>query len=161
MNEGAVTINRDGLVLYSNSRFANMVDMPLEKVIGLSFNTFIAESSREKYNELICNSWEEDCKDEMELVGQNHRHVCCLLSCNTLELDEGTALSLILTDLTMLKNAENELKEKNEQLEAAHITTEKLNNELEDTVKFRTNELFLSREHFKYLANNIPPNYLD
>jgi two-component system phosphate regulon sensor histidine kinase PhoR len=31
-----------------------------------------------------------------------------------------------------------------------------LNDELEDTVKDRTNELFLSREHFKYLANNIP-----
>src|SRR3954471_18109171 len=38
MNEGAVTINRDGLILYCNSRFAEMVDMPLEKVIGMSFD---------------------------------------------------------------------------------------------------------------------------
>src|ERR1700760_4621906 len=35
MNEGAVTINREGIILYSNSRFADMVKMPLEKVIGL------------------------------------------------------------------------------------------------------------------------------
>src|ERR1700733_16169792 len=32
MNEGAVTLSRDGLILYSNSRFANMMGMPLEKV---------------------------------------------------------------------------------------------------------------------------------
>src|ERR1700754_2647016 len=40
MNEGAVTINREGLILYSNTKFAEMVSMPLEKVIGLSFSEF-------------------------------------------------------------------------------------------------------------------------
>jgi two-component system phosphate regulon sensor histidine kinase PhoR len=71
-------------------------------------------------------------------------------------LDEGTALSLILTDLSILKHTENQLKLKNDQLAAAHLATAKLNDELEDTVRSRTNELYLSREHFKYLANNIP-----
>jgi two-component system phosphate regulon sensor histidine kinase PhoR len=156
MNEGAVTINHEGLILYSNSRFANMVNMPLEKTIGLLFNTFISETSRETFNELINNAWEEDCKEEIQLTDRNKRLIPCLLSCNTLELDEGTALSLILTDLSLLKETEKQLKIKNLQLAAAHIATEKLNNELEDTVKERTNELFLSREHFKYLANNIP-----
>jgi two-component system CheB/CheR fusion protein len=47
MNEGAVTINREGLILYSNSRFANMVGMPLEKTIGLQFDLFIARESKE------------------------------------------------------------------------------------------------------------------
>ena len=60
MNEGAVTINRAGLVLYSNSRFADMVALPLEKVIGLSFKTFIPGESLEKFNELISKGWKED-----------------------------------------------------------------------------------------------------
>jgi two-component system phosphate regulon sensor histidine kinase PhoR len=156
MNEGAVTINREGIILYSNSRFADMVGLPLEKVIGLLFNTFIPQKSQEQFNKLVKYAWEKDCKEEIGLLNYNKQVICCLLSCNTLELDEGTALSLILTDLTLLKETENQLKIKNEQLEAAHIATEKLNAQLEDTVKERTNELFLSREHFKYLANNIP-----
>ena len=156
MNEGAVTINREGVILYSNSRFAAMVNLPLEKVIGLSFDTFIPEISREKFNELINNGWEQDCKEEIDLCSQRGQLISCLLSCNTLELDEGTALSLILTDLSILKETEKQLKIKNEQLAIAQFATEKLNNELEDTVQNRTNELFLSREHFKYLANNIP-----
>jgi two-component system phosphate regulon sensor histidine kinase PhoR len=156
MNEGAVTINREGLILYCNSRFADMIGMSLEKVIGLSFNTFIPPSHQNKFRELINHGWQEDCKEEIELLNCHRELVPSLLSCNTLELDEGLALSLILTDLTILKDAEKQLKIKNEQLADAHSATEKLNNELEDIVKYRTNELFLSREHFKHLANNIP-----
>ncbi|MGZ3873951.1 MAG: PAS domain-containing sensor histidine kinase [Mucilaginibacter sp.] len=156
MNEGAVTIDRDGTILYSNSRFANMVGMPLEKTIGLHFDAFISNESVNTYNLLISNAWEEDCKEEVLLVNNEQSLIPCILSCNTLELDEGTALSLILTDLSLLKETEKQLKIKNLQLAAAHLSAEKLNNELEDTVKARTNELFLSREHFKYLANNIP-----
>ncbi|MDP9046887.1 MAG: PAS domain S-box protein [Bacteroidota bacterium] len=156
MNEGAVTINRGGIILYSNSRFADMMNMPLEKVIGLPFNHFIPNRSKEKFDTLLKNAWEKDRKEEIELLGENGQIICCLLSCNTLELDEGIALSLILTDLTSLKEAEDQLKIKNEQLAAAQTATAMLNCQLEDTVKERTNELFLSREHFKYLANNIP-----
>lgn len=156
MNEGAVTLNRDGVILYSNSRFAAMVGMPLEKVIGASFKNFVPDQTRAKFVVMVNGAWENDCKDEISLINAENQEVPCLLSCNTIEMDSGTALSLILTDLSILKETENQLKEKNEQLKAAQLATEKLNNELEDTVKQRTNELLLSREHFKYLANNIP-----
>jgi two-component system phosphate regulon sensor histidine kinase PhoR len=156
MNEGAITINRAGTILYSNSRFASMVGIPLEKVIGVSFINFVPFSLRAKIVMLLNNAWNSDSKEEILLVNSEHQEISCLLSCNSLEMDEGTALSLILTDLTLLKETENQLKIKNEQLAAAQLATEKLNNQLEDTVKERTNELFLSREHFKYLANNIP-----
>jgi len=156
MNEGAVTVNREGLILYSNTKFARMVDMPLEKTIGLHFDDFVAKESKAIYDNIIADAWEEDHKEEIWLATAGGGLVPCLLSCNTLELDEGLALSLILTDLSILKEAEKQLKIKNLELVAAHLATEKLNNELEDTVKYRTNELFLSREHFKYLANNIP-----
>jgi len=156
MNEGAVTLNRFGIILYCNSRFAAMMNLPLEKVIGLNFETFIPEISEDKYNELIQKGWNEDCKGEILLTNRKFQLTPCLVSCTTLDLDEATALSLILTDLTSQKEAEWELKVKNEQLLIAQNAAEKLNNELEDTVRERTNDLLISREHFKLLANNIP-----
>ena len=156
MNEGAVTLNHDGIILYSNTRFASMVNVPLEKVLGLKFEAFIPIESKEKYTELINNGWEEDCKEEITLIGLDKKEIFCLLSCNALELDEGIALSLILTDLTIQKEVEQQLKLKNEQLEIAQNATKKLNDELEDTVRARTSELLISREHFRLLANNIP-----
>jgi len=155
MNEGAVTLNREGLILYSNSRFAAMIGVPLEKVLGLAFESFIPKEYKEKYTEIINNGWEEDYKEELCLL-TNNGEIPCLMSCNTLELDEGVALSLILTDLTIQKYTEKQLQHKNDQLEVAQNATRKLNDELEDTVKERTNELLISREHFRLLADNIP-----
>ncbi|WP_432327203.1 PAS domain-containing protein [Mucilaginibacter sp. P25] len=155
MNEGAVTLNGDGTILYSNSSFAAMVNEPLEKVIGLDFNAFVAEVSVEKYKQIIRDGWNADCKGEVLLSNRDGKLTPCLLSSTTLDLDEGTALSLILTDLTAQKETEWELKIKNDQLEEAQNIAERLNNDLEDTVRERTNDLLISREHFKLLANNI------
>jgi len=156
MNEGAITLNRERTILYSNSRFANMVGQPLEKVIGFPFDDFIPGEYKEKYAEIIHKGWDSECKEEIMLINQQHGYTPCLLSCATLELHEGIALSLILTDLTIQKNAEKQLKINNEQLIIAQDITVKLNNELEDTVKTRTADLLISREHFKLLSDNIP-----
>src|SRR6478736_3982351 len=41
MTEGAVTISKDNIILYSNSSFAYMVNTALENVIGVEFDHFI------------------------------------------------------------------------------------------------------------------------
>jgi two-component system CheB/CheR fusion protein len=71
-------------------------------------------------------------------------------------MDEGSAISIILTDLTDQKQAEQELKEKNKLLEEARLITAHMNEELEKQVRQRTHDLLVSREHFKFLADNIP-----
>jgi len=41
MNEGAVTLSKEGVIIYSNQRFADLVNEPIEHVIGSYFNNFI------------------------------------------------------------------------------------------------------------------------
>ncbi|WP_448699804.1 ATP-binding protein [Mucilaginibacter sp. AW1-3] len=156
MAEGAVTLNEDGIILYSNSRFARMLDTSLEKVIGATFSDFVNGDFKRQFDKLFDKGWQVDCKDEILLNTASDNVKPYLLSCTTLELDEGTALSIIVTDLSAQKETQQQLKIKNDQLEEARSATEKLNNELETSVKERTQELFASREHFKFLANNIP-----
>jgi two-component system CheB/CheR fusion protein len=156
MKEGAVTLNNKGIILYSNSRFAKMINMPLAKVIGLHFETLVPSEYWETFDNLIKKGWQSESKGEIYLISQNNELIPFLISLTTLELDEGIALSVILTDLTYQKNIQKELKLKNEELQLAHFNTEKLNYELEDKVKERTNELLMSRENFKFLADNIP-----
>ena len=156
MIEGAVTINEEGVILYSNSRFANMVQLPLTKIIGSPFKNYIDPQQQKEFEDLIEKGWKEECKGEMHLLQGENQSIPVLVSLTTLELDEGTALSLILTDLTSQKRIEKELREKNEMLEAANAFTEKLNNELEQRVLERTNELLTSKERFTFMANTIP-----
>lgn len=156
MKEGAVTLNEDGLILYSNSQFASMVNLPLPNVIGLSFESFIPEGEREEFTRLINEGWASDSKGELCLKNKDNDLVPFLLTLTSLELDEGKALSIILTDLTLHKETEKQLIQKNKELEEAQQAVTKINENLEELVKERTHELFVSREHFKFLADNIP-----
>jgi two-component system, OmpR family, phosphate regulon sensor histidine kinase PhoR len=156
MTEGAVTLNKDGIILYSNSRFASMMDLPLPKIIGAYFKSFVPPEFNEVIQIIINNGWKGESKGEIFLVSSKSKYIPFLVSSATLELDEGTALSLILTDLSVQKNTEKELKEKNDLLKSAQAFTDQLNNELEQKVNERTKELLTSREHFKFLANSIP-----
>ncbi len=156
MKEGAVTLNQDDVILYSNSQFASMVDLPLSEVIGVQFGSFIPEGCKSEFRKLMKNGWNSDSKGEILLKNNKDRIIPVLLSFTSLELDEGTSLSVILTDLSAQKEGESQLKTKNEQLEQARRDVAKMNEELEDMVKERTKDLSLSREYFQYLANNIP-----
>jgi two-component system CheB/CheR fusion protein len=156
MKEGAVTLNKDEIILYSNSQFASMVDLPLSKVIGVPFSQFVPDEFKDQFRKLIKKSWQSDSKGEISLKNKNNEWVPFLLSFTSLELDEGRSLSIILTDLSIQKETEKQLKFNNEQLEEARLEVATMNEELEHTVRSRTKDLYLSREYFKFLADNIP-----
>lgn len=46
MNEGALTLTTDKMILYANERFAAMVKCPLEQVLGSSFRRFLSVEDR-------------------------------------------------------------------------------------------------------------------
>jgi len=156
MKEGAVTLNTAGIILYSNSQFASMVNLPLAKVIGSCMSDFIPKESLSEYKRITEKGWQSDTKGEIFLRNKNNEVIPFLLSVTSLELDEGTALSVILTDLTIQKENEKQLQTKNRELDAARQRAHKLNEELEERVRARTKDLFLSREYFRCLADNIP-----
>lgn len=154
MNEGAVTLNREGLILYGNSRFASMVNQPLERVIGFNFADFVA-GDKAIFAHILNSSWEQDCKAEV-FIGSGENIMPCLLSCNAMDFDGGTALSLIITDLSIQKENQKQLEVQFDQLEEAQLLTQKLNDELEETVKERTKDLTISQDYLKLLTDNIP-----
>lgn len=156
MIEGAITMNHEGIILYCNTRFASMLNIPLENMIGSYFKKIIPRESKKAYENLICNGWKEETKAELSLASSDGKVIPFLVSATTLDLDEGTVLSLIFTDLTMQKETEKQLIEKNKQLENARQFAEELHDQLEQRVIERTDELLTSREYFKFLANNIP-----
>lgn len=130
MNEGAVTLNENGLILYCNSMFASMVDMPLSQVIGLPFGYFVAQDCQDLYQNMFREGWTEQRKVELTLNSHLDNVVPCLFSFTTLELDEGTSLSVILTDLTDQKETQQLLRLNNERLEKSNTALEISNNAL-------------------------------
>jgi signal transduction histidine kinase len=140
MNEGAITLNEEGVILYCNSMFASMVNMPLSKVVGRRFDYFIPDICREIYYDLFKNGWIEDSKSELSIVS-GERLVPCQLSVTTLQLDEGTSLSLILTDLSFQKEVQQLLKLNNERLEEINSELEISNHDLQQFASIASHDL--------------------
>src|ERR1039458_7970770 len=53
MNEGALTLTTDKLILYANQSFARMVKCPLEQVTGSSFRSFLSAEDRATLRPLL------------------------------------------------------------------------------------------------------------
>ena len=156
MKEGAVTLNPEGIILYSNSQFATLIDATLTEVIGQPITNFIPAKLHDLFKKIILKGWQSDSKGEIFFKNKKDELIPFQISVTTLELDSGPALIVILTDLTAQKETEKQLQLQNEQLEQARQKVAKMNEELENTVKERTRDLFMSREYFKFLADNIP-----
>jgi two-component system phosphate regulon sensor histidine kinase PhoR len=119
MNEGAVTLTKDGIIIYCNTRFAELVHEPIERVIGSYFNHFIAPGDKSKFDHLLAQK------------SQNKKDVLIISLINSLFLKlsfhllpsylQGDNFILIATDISELKKKENEL------LELHHLIEQKLN----------------------------------
>lgn len=145
MTTGAVTLNSSGHVIYCNSRFASIVNTPLEKVIGRSFISFVSSAYIPHFEEQLSKAWQSGLSTEIQLFADNI-FVPVLLSLQTLGLDEGLSMSVIVTDLTEQKYQENLLKEKNAELTDAQQVVQELNSNLEQTVRERTQKLYEQQE---------------
>jgi PAS domain S-box-containing protein len=130
MNEGAVTLNEEGTILYCNSYFANMVNLPLQKVIGTKFKNFNDNSSKKSFDALLKQGRKKAVKEEVVLYPANSKAIPVLMSVNPLSLDNSFALSIILTDLTIQNKNQEELKHRKKQLEQKNIELENANKDL-------------------------------
>ena len=144
MSEGAVTLNKEGIVLYANSSFAQMSGISLERIIGHHFQRFIQSSDLPHWNRILNSAWESHIKLELKLATGNESLLPVVLSLKRLELSEGLCMSVIITNLSVEQENQRLLQEKNNQLlEAQRIATH-LNITLENTVEERTRELTIN-----------------
>ena len=140
MSEGAVTLDENGIILYSNSKFASMVDMQLSKVIGLPFGNFVSEKFKDIFQNIFKKGWLGDHKAEL-CVLRNGDPVPCQLSVAAMELDEGVALSVILTDLSFQKEIQQLLKRNNKRLEEINLELESSNHDLQQFASVASHDL--------------------
>lgn len=140
MSEGAVTINAEGIIVYCNSSFAQMLNTPSRDIISHPLVEFIPESDRKSFNDLISLGWQQEIKGEI-LLTKKSAVIPVQLSMTSLKMDEGIALSIIVTDLTSQKEILNALKSNNEQLETMNKQLESSNHDLQQFASVASHDL--------------------
>jgi PAS domain S-box-containing protein len=164
MHGGAVTLNKQGLILYCNNRFAELVKQPVNHVIGSHFEDYIIPIDKLNLENLLEN-----------LTSRKNRTLIISLTNSTwLKLSirllpaylHGDNYIIIATDITALKQKEIELLELHRQLKVqlvqlqdlrfdiinAKIETDVVNKKLEKTIEKLVKEnsrLKLDKEELK------------
>src|SRR3984957_11168163 len=107
MSEGALTLTPEGLILYANRRFAQMLGAPLEKVIGSGIRTWFAPESRPTLQALLQKDVVANRSEELVLAAADGTRVPVYLSVSRLLLDKmPDSICMVATDLTEQKRSE-------------------------------------------------------
>jgi PAS domain S-box-containing protein len=140
MAEGALSLNSDGLIIYSNSQFARIINRPLSNIVSRKFSEFVAADDRMQFDQLFNRGWKQNVKCELAMDTEGS-HVPVQVSLNALKLEGENALSAIVTDLTLQKQIEKQLKNKNEELKKLNDALLSSNHDLQQFASVASHDL--------------------
>ncbi|CBN54145.1 MULTISPECIES: PAS domain S-box protein [Kamptonema] len=107
MQQGAVVLSTDGLILYCNKSFSNLLKQPLEKLIGSYFQFLISPHDTPLFQARVQQAEMGDRHPvEMFLLARDGVEIPVYLSINPLILDDSPINCLVITDLTEQKRHE-------------------------------------------------------
>ena len=134
INEGAVTLLPDGTIIYANQRFADMLGLALEKIIGSPFHYFVHEDGKEDFPKLLEQSVAGKQKGEFLLYTAWGENLPASISTNPLPTEGRISVSMVITDLTEQKKREDlldfEIRKRTAELEDVSAALKAQNLEL-------------------------------
>ncbi|MEA5627089.1 PAS domain S-box protein [Nostoc sp. UHCC 0251] len=107
MQQGAAIISSEKLILYCNKSLANLLQQPLEKLIGSDFQRLISPQDMPLFQAIVQQSAQGKGNSvELFLNTRNGVEVPVYLSINHLSLGESTINCIVVNDLTAQKHHE-------------------------------------------------------
>lgn len=139
INEGLVNITKEGLIVYSNSYFSNLVKKPIEKVIGSSILDMISGESQEIFMEHCALALQGSSKTEITLTVDNE-NIPVYVSLTSLQ-PQLEVIGVIVTDLSERKRQEKLILQQSSSLQKKNLDLEHLNESLEQFVFIASHDL--------------------
>jgi PAS domain S-box-containing protein len=127
-SEGAVNVTENGLIVYTNSYFYELLKLPYEKIAGSFIFDFIHPDSKEKFNALFAESLKGKSKGEINLE-VNNKIIPVYISLTSLQPKLAT-VGIIITDLSEKKKNEEVIIKYQKDLEAKNAALLQRNEEL-------------------------------
>ena len=118
MQEGAVTLSGDGIILYCNQRFAAIAGTPRESVLGESIDRFLGAEDRRTFRELLALGRGKGVSAEFALLSKAGIEVPVNISLIELKVEESWSRIVcgVVTDLTHNRRRNDELAAANARL---------------------------------------------
>jgi two-component system, NarL family, sensor kinase len=114
INEGAATLDVQGMVLYANSRFAEFAGVPLERFIGTQLQEYVSGCERPKLQALLKTGAQGGARGELVLSGKQEKRI--RLSLSPVTGSEVDTICAVATDLSEIVDANEALRANEEAL---------------------------------------------
>ena len=118
MSEGALTLSRDGVILYANQPFAKMLQMPPGRIIGMALRDFIDPADHPALADLLEAALSRQTSEDVSVRTADGTVVLLRLGVSRLQLGEESLLCAVATDITLERKREADMRHLSETLEA-------------------------------------------
>jgi PAS domain S-box-containing protein len=117
MSEGALTLSRDGVILYANQPFAKMLQLPPGHIIGMALRDFVAPADHPALADLLEAALNRHTSEDVSVRTADGTAVLLRLGLNRLQLGEESLLCAVATDITVERKGEADLRHRSEYLD--------------------------------------------
>ena len=152
-SEGALNLTEDGLIVYTNNCFSELINIPYESVIGSFFIDFIHPDFKGKFNDLFQQALNGSSKGEINL-SVNNKIIPVYISLTSLQPKLAT-VGIIITDLTEKKKNEEIILKYQKDLEAKNIELLQSNAELNSFTYVASHDLQEPLRKIQTFSNRI------
>ncbi|HET9805253.1 MAG TPA: ATP-binding protein [Candidatus Acidoferrum sp.] len=111
MQEGAVTLDPDGLILYANRQFAAMMKTPVESIVGCNIRHFLAPDRYPMFSRMLANNKSEHQRTELMLRASDGTSIPVQVSLIWLNTAGIQTVCVVISDLTEQRHYEAMVEE--------------------------------------------------
>jgi signal transduction histidine kinase len=145
MNEGARTVNAEGIILFANNHFSKMIQTPLQDIVGSSLYSFVRDLEHSILKKVLVPSNEEHIFQKIYLKIPDESTISTFFNLNRFAVSGTDVICIIVTDLREREHLEAE-RHLRKGLEESELRYRDLTSDLEERVQNRTRELRVINE---------------
>jgi PAS domain S-box-containing protein len=125
MHEAGIMTTPQGLILYCNDKFSEMLHYPIEEIIGKPIDDFVQKDNQKSICALIVGAQVKPMRKRIVFSASDGTLVPARVSANMFNQAGTVNICMVAADLTEIEASEEVIKQINEQKEALRLSHQK------------------------------------
>jgi len=132
MNEAALMVDPNGTILFCNHRFCDLLNTPIQEVMGRKVTAFVARPQQMPLKTLLTDAQAEPVQRRLTLRAGDGTAVPVQISASLLRANNSASICLVASDLTELETSANSIRILREHEQALRESEERYHRLFED-----------------------------